>query len=143
MSQRQSIVTAVGELLATLTKANGYSSDGGRRVKEHPEAPMPTMPAYLFRDTIANVTAGAEIGRHEHSLNIEITALAGGANSVEAARAMLSDVCTAMRIDPTIGGTCNRVSIVAHSIQTDQAEKKFAAGTLTIAAIYRTAAHTI
>lgn len=143
MSVRQAIVDAVAALLATITQANGYGTDAGRRVREHPNAPHTQLPAYLFRDTSASVEAGAEIGRFEHALNVEITGLAEGAEPTALARTLMKDVCTALRADPTLNGTCHRVRIVSHAIESEAAEKKFAAGTLTIAAVYRTPAHTL
>jgi len=140
-TRRQEIVTALAARLATIKKSNGYATDAGRNVREHPDAPatVDSLPAYVWKDGDAEVNAGAEIGRYEHSMEVEITAMCAGSDKGALARAMMQDVLTAISPDETLGGLCRRISLQRHGVSIEQAERKFAFGVVTLTILYRTA----
>ena len=142
-SGRATIATNLATLLGTIKIANGYSTNAGQNLHQHPATAMNTLPAYAWRDGDAQVNAGAEIGRFEHELLLEIGAFAEGSTAIAVAREMLADVATALRANPTLTGACLRTMITAHNIVTEHSDKLKAVGTITIKAIYRTAAHTL
>lgn len=145
MSQWQTITDAVGTLLATIKVSNGYSTNGGLSL--HQDLPHPLeqekLPAYSWADTDCENDAEAEIGRLNHRLAFTVDACASGTTCRKKVRGMLEDVVTALGLDDTLGGTCQRITLESRSISSTQTEKKIANGTITFTIIYRTARFTL
>jgi len=140
-TRRQEIVTALAARLATIKKSNGYATDAGRRVVEHPDAPFifDQLPAYSWSDGDTEVNAGAEIGRYEHVMAVEVVAHCSGVDKGALAREMMADVLTSLRSDQTLGGLCQRISLIRHSVDIQQPERKIAFGLVVLNITYRTA----
>ena len=140
MSQRQTIIDAIGDLLATMRTSNGYSSNGGLNLHKGLTHPLEscTLPAYAWGTPNSDISDAEEIGRWEHNLTITVESCDIGEDCDDDAFAMLEDVVTALGLDDTLGGTVERITIDGYSINSIQKENKIASGLLTFSVIYRT-----
>lgn len=136
MSQRQSIMTALVPLFATLKKSNGYNLDLGKNVKEWAAVPIEqgTLPRVSYRDAGATVTS-AEFGRHEHSLRLEVEVFT---TTPEDARKGIEDVVELLWANRLLGGLTRWISLDDHQIEQQQADRKIVAALMTFTVTYRT-----
>ena len=140
MSQCETILSAIGTLLATMRVSSGYSSNGGLNLHEglsHPLENEP-LPAYAWDASGSDGDDAEEIGRWEHTLSISVEACASGDDCKITARRMVEDVITALGIDDTLGGTVEKINPPSWTVGVTQKENKIASGLLTFSVIYRT-----
>jgi hypothetical protein len=143
MSQRQAIMTALGTALKGLTKANGYNLDLGRRLVEWPTTAVDQMqlPALMYRDGRASVGVQTEegqpvsFGQHEHQLTVEVVALV---TTPADARKAVEDVTALLWANRKLGGACRWITLSAHQIEQEQADRRQVAAGMTFTISYRT-----
>lgn len=137
MSVREQIVAAIKQALAGV---------GTVHLWRPPNWSLTELPLVILRDTSAEVSGGAEIGRFTHSLTVEIEVQASAATGSTAtaatsARTLLESVCTVVGNNPNWSGLALRSRITRHEIAVDQAEATIGGGQLTLVVEYRTAAY--
>lgn len=119
-SIRQSIMTKVGTLLATISVANGYETALGAKVYEWREIPIDddAPPACVYKET-DNYSMFAT-NQWKHSLNLEILLYGNTASQV---RQMIADVIKAIGTKTTWDGLALRTEPTGEDTGAEQKNK--------------------
>ncbi|MCP3177305.1 hypothetical protein MJO47_09360 [Desulfuromonas sp. KJ2020] len=139
MTKRQQIVDALDARLKSITMANGYSTDIGKKVSAWRSAPLAESEPFvlIYRDTECPKEA-PEAGRHRHSLQIEMTILVRSSTSPGTVRAMIGDVVKAIGTDPRLGGLALWAALVADSLAVERETRTLAGADLSWQITYST-----
>ena len=139
MTMRQQIVTALDTRLKGILVASGYASNLGQHV--YPWRTRPLSPtedvALIYRDTIAQKTA-AEVGRHQHTLIVEISIISQEDSPAESMRDMVGDVAAAIGSDPRFGGLARWSRIASDQLTVIEDSGALAGSAITLEITYTT-----
>lgn len=110
-TNRQSIMAALAERMATITVANGFRTNAGQHVFSWKEAPFLSteIPGIEIRD-IAEDTGYIAVGEHLHRLAVDVRVISTTGTAV---RSAIADVVTAVGQDVTFTGLAEDTSIQA------------------------------
>lgn len=139
MTRRQQIVNALDARLKSILVINGYGSDLGTTVsawRTRPMSPTEEM-ALVYRDTTAPKTA-AEVGRHAHTLTVEMSLVVQDDTPAETVRDLIADIVAAIGSDPRFGGLARWSTLVSDELTVMQDSGHLAGAALTWEITYTT-----
>ncbi|GEM_PF-4472388 len=82
---------------------------------------------------------GVEVGKHEHSLLIDIDVPVRGGTAEDTVRDLLADLAAAVGADPKLGGLARWTSIETDRLTVEEGGQRIAGGGLSLVVSYRTA----
>lgn len=100
-------------------------------------------PAILIRDTVDLMPSDGAIGRIDHELSVEISALFFGKTAPEDAREMTASILSAIGTDPTFGGLAYDTIINSAELDLDETGKMISASIIDTTIRYRSDLWTI
>ena len=129
---REKIMAKLLTQLSIITVTNGYYTNVGGDVREWDVIPMDASecPCLIVQDGEDKIQCGH--ARHQHVLDVEITAVASGSTAVADARKMLGDVYDALGTDESIGGYVEDIDYEGDTIMLIHPETRIAAGSISL-----------
>ena len=137
MNKRQQIVDTLTEMMKGV--------DGVRKVavwKITDFAPA-EFPVILIRDTVDNMPSDGAIGRLDHELDIELTAMFFGKTSSDEAREMTALIIAALGENTTFDGVAYDTVVSSSELDVDEIGKKVSSAIINIVVLYRSELWTI
>ena len=131
MNIRQQIINA---LIARMKAISGVNGVYPWRITEL--APSET-PIIIIKDTIDSMPEDGVIGRIDHELTVELSALFFGNDATEEAREMIASIAAAIGTDSTFSGLVYDTIITSAEISVDDAGQLNTTATLSIIINYR------
>ncbi len=141
-SRRQQIFDALETRLAGITIANGYETDIGTKANKWRASDFgpADLPGYNFRDPKCQTDQHTS-GIHQHTLDIEIIAVAAQPADIDAdkfGRKMLADIIKAIGVDRTWGRLAYDTNPKDDTMTTEHVAQLLVAVKITFQIFYRT-----
>jgi len=137
MNKRQQIVDTLTEMM---TDVRGVKQVAVWKATEFAPAEYPVI---LIRDMLDSMPSDGAIGRIDHELEIDLTAMFFGATSASEAREMAALIMASLGTNPTFDGVAYDTVVNSAELDVDEFGKKVSSVTILITVFYRSELWTI